>query len=169
MTRMNDRDERQPESGAAPSSTGEVTRTPARRWRRALPRWAQLLVLTGVFVAGGLVGAILSVRAIHARIVHYREHPEELPEEVVSALSRRLDLDAKQESRVLAIFRRRHTRIVELQGQVAGDIHAEFDALESEIAALLDARHAARWRETAAIVRRVYLPPLRRGEEARSR
>ena len=138
--------------------------TSAKPWRRALPRWAQIAVLLAVFVAGGVVGAVVSIRAVHSRIEHYRQHPGELPDEVVPRLAKRLSLTERQAGQVLEVFRRRHSRIVALHGQVSAEIHEEFSRLERDVAAILenDEQREA-WREAAERVRRVFLPPRRRG------
>lgn len=131
---------------------------PARSWRRALPRWAQLVVLTVVFAAGGVIGAVVSLRTVQSRIQHYREHPEQLPDEVVPRIQRWLSLTEEQLEIVGAVFRHRHAKIVELHGHVADEIHGEFDQLEREVGDSLTTEQKAAWSVIAARIRATFLP-----------
>ncbi len=137
------------------SETSELKPT---RWRRALPVWVQTVVLLVVFASGIGVGSVVASRYVLARMQHYRAHPEVLPVEITDTLTRRLSLTAEQSEEVLNVITHRHGRIEKVRQESSPEIHAEFDLLEEEVAAVLDDRQKQRWRRTAEWVRKSFLP-----------
>lgn len=130
----------------------------SKRWRKALPFWIQAIVLTVVFGGGVGVGAVGASRYMLSRMQHYRAHPEDLPAEIASTLDGRLGLTVTQSEEVLAVITHRHGRIEDMRQQSAPGIHSEFDAMENEVAAVLDEQQERQWREIADWVRRSFLP-----------
>lgn len=126
--------------------------------RRPLPLWAQVLILLTVFAAGAVVGAVTSTRVVFSRMEHYRNHAEALPNDIVPRLQARLGLSDEQTERVREIISRRHPRILEFRNRVSGSMLDEFDAMEQEVASVLDADQAERWHAIAESVRARFLP-----------
>ena len=131
----------------------------SQKWRRAHPRWLQLAVLLLVFCAGCVVGAMLGVKSVHARIEYYRENTEALPDAIVPRLQHVLELTDGQSVQVREIITRRHSRIIRYRAEGSEGMHAEFDAMETEIADVLDERQAKKWSVFADRVRARFLPP----------
>lgn len=131
-----------------------------RRWRKALPLWVQLVLFLVVFGAGGVIGAVISLKSVYSRLDYYRQHPAALPDEVLPRLKKRLDLSDQQAAAVDRIFRKGHARMLALHGQVSADIHKAFNAMAAEIEAELETRQKRKWRETHERVSRIFLPPL---------
>lgn len=132
--------------------------SPPKRWRKALPVWVQVLVLLVVFASGIGVGALSATRYVIDRMQHYRTHPDVLPEEITQSLASRLRLTAEQQREILEIISRRHARIEEARQASAPEIHAEFDLMEQEVAAVLEERQKEKWLSTAEWVRSSFLP-----------
>lgn len=136
----------------------DISTSPTKRWRKALPVWVQVIVLLVVFASGIGVGALSATRYVIDRMQHYRTHPELLPEEITQSLARRLRLTAEQQSEVLKIIARRHALIEEARQASAPEIHSEFDLMEQEVAAILEKRQKEQWLATAEWVRSSFLP-----------
>ena len=129
-----------------------------KQWRRAQPRWIQISVLLVVFVAGGLAGAMLAMKSVHSRMEYLRKNPEALPTVVVPRLQHILALSDEQSEQLREIISRRHPRIIEFRDQGMVGMHAEFDAMEKEIAGILDDQQAAKWHAVADNVRSRFMP-----------
>lgn len=132
---------------------------PANESRRALPRWAQIVVLLVVFAAGGVVGAMVATKCIHSRMEYLREHADALPNDIVPRLQMRLGLSDAQTAQVREIVERRHPRMIAHRTQGAQAIHMEFDAMVNEIGAVLDGDQKRMWHAMADSVRHRFLPP----------
>ncbi|MEM7477845.1 MAG: hypothetical protein AAF483_22900 [Planctomycetota bacterium] len=133
------------------------TRRPSK-WRRALPVGVQAIVLLIVFAGGIGVGAVGASRYILTRMQHYRANPDVLPAEITDTLTSRLGLTEDQSKAVLAVITNRHGRIEEVRQASSPEIHAEFDLLEDDVAALLNETQKQRWLSTAEWVRKSFLP-----------
>lgn len=136
----------------------ETTELKPTRWRRAMPVWVQAVVLLVVFGSGIGVGSVVASRYVLSRMQHYRAHPEVLPVEITDTLTRRLSLTTEQSEEVLNVIKHRHGRIEEVRQESSPEIHAEFDLLEKEVAAVLNDRQKLRWLRTADWVRKSFLP-----------
>lgn len=136
---------------------GPVPR-PLRKIRQAQPWWIQLSVLLVVFAAGGAIGGMIAMKSVHSRMEFLRENPDALPTVVVPRLQHILSLNEEQSAQVRAIMTRRHPRIIEFSHQGIEGMHSEFDAMEEEIAAVLDDDQGSKWRVVAESVRSRFLP-----------
>ena len=132
---------------------------PPKTWRRAHPRWLQITVLLVVFCAGGAVGAMLGIKSVHSRMEYYRENADALPTVIASRLQFILELTDEQSEQIREIMKRRHPRIIKQREQGSEGMHAEFDAMELEIAEVLDEEQAEKWSLFANRVRMRFLPP----------
>ncbi|MBM4005828.1 MAG: hypothetical protein FJ295_21505 [Planctomycetes bacterium] len=127
--------------------------------RRALPVWAQIGVLLVVFVADGIVGAMIATKIIRSRMEYYREHADALPSDIVPRLQVRLALTDEQTKQVRETIERRHPRLIEQRRQGAQAMLNEFQLMEDEIAGVLDPKQQQQWRTIATSVRHRFLPP----------
>ena len=118
----------------------------------------QISVLLVVFVAGGLAGAMLAMKSVHSRMEYLRKNPDALPTVVVPRLQHILALSDQQSEQLREIIGRRHPRIIEFRNQGMVGMHAEFEAMEKEIAAILDEQQAAKWHAVADNVRSRFMP-----------
>ena len=127
--------------------------------RRSLPRWAQVAILIAVFVSGGVAGAMITAKVIHARMETYRQQAPLFSEDIVNRLRIRLALSEDQETRVRTIIERHHPEMIEYRNEGSQQLHAEFDAMVTEIASELNELQARRWKDIAEYVRNTFLPP----------
>jgi hypothetical protein len=138
----------------------DTTETPKRtKWRRAIPRWAQIVILLVVFAAGGVVGGMIAAKVIYLRMDYYRRHTNVLPNDIVPRLKLRLGLTDEQTKQVREIIERRHPRMIENRKHGAQVMLNEFDAMEQEIADVLDERQKRMWHAMADSVHHRFLPP----------
>lgn len=140
------------------ATTKPTTSPQGGKQRRALPRWVELAILLVVFAAGGVVGAMIATNVIHSRMQYYREHAPVFADDVVARLQLRLRLGDKQTEQVREIVERRHPRMIEKRKQGAQAMRAEFEAMEEEIAAVLNPWQARQWHAMADHIRNTYLP-----------
>lgn len=127
--------------------------------RSALPWWLQITVWLVVFTAGGVSGAMVASQLIYSRLQYYNEHAGELPNDILPGLQRRLGLSESQAERVRGVIERRHPRMLEHRHKGAQAMLDEFNAMEQEIADVLDEGQKTDWHATADSVRRRFLPP----------
>ncbi|MCC6507545.1 MAG: hypothetical protein IT423_00450 [Pirellulaceae bacterium] len=125
--------------------------------RRALPRWIQMGVLLLVFVAGGIVGAMVATKALHARLEYYRQNGDALVKDIVPRLRTRLTLTGEQSSQFEEIMERRHPRMLDVRRKGADEMLAEFQAMEDEVAEVLDPKQRESWRKIAESVRNRFI------------
>lgn len=121
--------------------------------------WAQLLVLLTMFGAGYVVGSMVTTKNIHSKMEAYRNDAPIFAEDIVSRLRFRLRLSEEQVSTVSEIVERRHQLLVESRKGSSQEMHREFDALEAEVAEVLDETQVERWHSVADMVRTRFLPP----------
>lgn len=127
------------------------------RIRRALPRWIQMGVLLLVFVAGGIVGAMVATKALHARLEYYRQNNDALVKDIIPRLRTRLALTEEQSSQFEEIIERRHPRILDVRRKGANEMLAEFQAMVDEVAEVLDPKQRESWRKIAESVRNRFI------------
>ncbi len=119
----------------------------------------QLTVLLIVFAAGSVTGAMIATKVLHSKLQTYRENAPIFAENIVARLRIRLNLSGEQVEQVREIVERRHARMIEHRRQGSLAMHTEFNAMEEEIAGVLDDRQARQWHEIANFVRERFLPP----------
>lgn len=144
------------------NETSDNSKTSSRlpnRIRRALPIWAQLLVLLTMFGAGYVVGSMVTTKNIHSKMEAYRNDAPIFAEDIVSRLRFRLRLSEEQVPVVSEIVERRHQMLVESRKKSSQEMHKEFDSLVAEVAGVLDETQVERWHLVANMVRARFLPP----------
>ena len=131
---------------------------PGPRYRRALPWWTQVAVLVVVFAAGGIAGAMIAARVIHARMNEYRQNAPVFSDDIVMRLQFRLGLSETQTSAVRQIIQQRHAKMIQYRHEGSQQMHAEFDAMVNDVTQHLDDTQAQHWAGIARHVRQTYLP-----------
>jgi hypothetical protein len=130
---------------------------PEPRIRRALPRWVQISVLLLVFVAGGIAGAMVATKTLHARLEYYRQNEDALVNDIIPRLRARLALTEEQSSQFEEILGRRHPHLLNVRRKGANEMLAEFQAMEDEVANVLDPKQRDSWRKIAESVRNRFI------------
>ncbi|MEZ6116508.1 MAG: hypothetical protein R3C28_08035 [Pirellulaceae bacterium] len=137
-----------------PTSSSDVV----HRWRRAFPIWLHFALMLVVFVAGAVSGAMFATNQMRLRMERFRHEPTELVQHILPRLQNNLDLTASQSAAISAVIQEYHPRIVKCRQQSIVDMHHQFDEMESQVAALLNADQRPRWERTANNVRSRFLP-----------
>lgn len=101
------------------------------------------LLLLAALLAGVCIGFFGNGAVIRARIRHFSRIPGNVPEHIVSMLTKRLDLDAAQQVQVRAIVQAYDVRLKEAREQS----RATFDALMGEMRAEVSERLTPEQRE----------------------
>lgn len=101
------------------------------------------LLLLAALLAGVCIGFFGNGVVIRARIRHFSQIPGNVPEHIVSMLTKRLDLDAAQQVQVRAIVQAYDVRLKEAREQS----RATFDALMGEMRAEVSERLTPEQRE----------------------
>ena len=130
---------------------------PEPRIRRALPRWIQIGVLLLVFVAGGIVGAMFATKALHARLEYYRQNEDALVKDIIPRLRTLLNLTGEQTLQFEEIIERRHPRMLDVRRKGANEMLAEFQAMEDDVAEVLNPKQRESWRKIAESVRNRFI------------
>jgi hypothetical protein len=128
--------------------------TPRRR------RWKTWLLALLIFLAGGIVGGVLTAGAIFRSVHRAIAHPEEAPQRITARLSRRLDLTDDQREKVHQIIASRQQSLLEIRRDVQPRVETQLEQLESEIAAVLNAKQQDEWRTMVNTFRNTWLPPV---------
>jgi hypothetical protein len=116
---------------------------------------AIVLLLCG---AGIGVGATLLLLVKHVQYVIH--HPEGLPHHVTGRLRSVLDMSDQQAEQVEGILRTRMAALQEIHRRNRPLVQAELDGLENDVAGVLDAKQAKRWREWFEEKRRNWMPAI---------
>ncbi len=92
------------------------------------------LLLLAAMLAGVCIGFFGNSAIIRARIRHFSQIPENMPEHITRKLAERLQLDPAQQEQVLAVFVAYDTRLKETREQS----RAMFAELQQEMTAQID-------------------------------
>lgn len=114
-------------------------------------------VLLLVFVAGGIVGAMVATKTLHDRLEYYRRNDDALVKDIIPRIRGRLTLTEEQSSQFKEIIERRHPRMLDIRREGANEMLAEFQAMEDEVAEVLDPKQRESWREIAESVRNRFI------------
>ena len=134
-----------------PAPPGPPGALPAPRRKRA---WLTVLLCLAIFVAGGVVGAGITVIHVYRTVLSALQHPERTPERIARRMQKRLDLTDEQTGRIEEILRRRQKPMLEARRELLERNAPELDALEDEVAAELTPGQALHWREHFRQMRR---------------
>ena len=101
-----------------------------------MPKTKLTLLLLAALLAGICLGFFGNSAIIRARIRHFSQIPENMPRHITERLTERLQLNAAQQEKVLAVFLAYDSRLQETREQS----RAAFRALRDEMSAEVD-RH----------------------------
>lgn len=98
--------------------------------------WKVILVLIGIFVAGGVTGAFVMMRLGH-RMVSHRPGPEQWAPSHLKRLMQRLELKPEQGEAIRPIVHRHMEDLTRLRTESMADIKRIIERMEREISAQL--------------------------------
>ena len=122
--------------------------------------WRMLLLGLIILMCGIIIGSAATIAAERRALLRVAQHPGELSVRAADRLARRLDLTEQQRGRVEAILTERLQRLAQLRQRVRPDVDRELNALEEEVAAVLDERQQQRWRRDFTRLRELIQPPM---------
>jgi hypothetical protein len=133
-------------------TTASITK-PKRRWVRTL------LLCVVLLLCGMVIGSGLTLHGIWRHVSNVMHNPEEVSKKITTRLTHKLNLTDEQAEQVGAIIEERHRNLNELRLETMPKIHAEFDRVDEEIAAILTPEQQAEWEEMRDRMRHRWLPP----------
>ena len=127
-------------------------------------RWLKLILLAVVFLSGMLTGVGGLVLAVRNRILEMPRFQDQPPARIASVLGKRLGLNNDQVRQLQPIIERRQQNLLELRREIQPRVVTEAKRLEEDVAALLDDKQKAAWRQLCAAQLRNWLPASARSE-----
>jgi len=94
--------------------------------------WIVILVLIGIFAAGGVTGSFVTFRVFRERIVN-RPVPEEWAPKHLKKLGERLNLTPEQTEQLRPIIRRNMEQLGRLRNQSMAETRVVVEAMQREI------------------------------------
>lgn len=119
--------------------------------------WIQILALIIVFICGGISGAFLMVQQARNHITKMISEPDIAREQIVKELKKRLSLDEYQVAQVAEIVMKRHSAMIAVRRDTAPLLLKEFDAMEAETLAVLNARQKEEFIRISQFIRSAFL------------
>ncbi len=108
--------------------------------------WKLILLLTGIFLAGGATGSLLTVR-FGRDLINQRAALEKWAPDHLRKLTERLDLTTEQVERLKPIVYRNMEEIGRLRSDSMRETRSVFERMEREIAAQLTPEQRAKFEE----------------------
>ena len=140
---------------AEPSSPPLAPPPSARRGRW----WVVALVGVLIFIAGGVLGAGISLRFLRDRVLYVLHHPQEVPARLSLELKGRLGLNAEKTEKVRQIIARRQLALQKIRREVQPQVEEELDELRKEISDALTPDQSAKWNAWFEHMSDTWLPP----------
>ena len=94
--------------------------------------WKMVLLLLGIYIAGGVTGALVMARVIRERVAH-RPMPEQWAPMQLKRLAERLDLSAEQQEQLEPIVKRNMEELRKLRTYSMTESKTVFERMEREI------------------------------------
>jgi hypothetical protein len=116
-------------------------------------------LLAAVFVSGGIVGGGAGMLFMQQKFGDCFRHPEKMPARLMTIFRSELDLTDQQAMKVDEIVRRHHERIEAIRAEVHPRMASEFNAIHSEVSAILNDDQRTRWDELRERFRKTFPPP----------
>ena len=110
-------------------------------------RWGTIGAAFLILLCGMLIGAALTVLTIRHVMLNLVHHPERVVEAVAHRLDRTLSLTPDQDRKVRAILKERQAAIRAIRTEERPRLAAEVVRLRDDVAATLDERQAAKWKD----------------------
>jgi hypothetical protein len=112
-----------------------------------------------IFIAGGVLGAGLTLRYLRDRVVYAIHHPQEVPARLSAELKWRLGLSAEEAEKVRQIIAWRQLKLQEIRREVQPQFERELQDLRKEVAGALRPEQAAGWNAWYEQAHSTWLPP----------
>jgi shikimate kinase len=112
-----------------------------------------------IFIAGGVLGAGISLRFLRDRVLYVLHHPQEVPARLSLELKGRLGLNAEETEKVRQIIARRQLALQKIRREVQPQVEEELDELRKEISDALTPEQSAKWNAWFEQMRATWLPP----------
>jgi hypothetical protein len=123
-------------------------------------------LLAAVFVSGGVVGGGLGMMFTQQQFSDCLRHPERMPERMMGMFRSELKLTDEQTKQVEEIVRRHHEQIEALRAEIRPRFSAEFNAIHTEVSAVLSETQRTTWNEMRERFRKDF-PRGKRGRNDR--
>ena len=94
--------------------------------------WKMVLLLTGIFVAGGVTGAFVTLKVVREKFAQ-RPMPEQWAPMHLKRLAERLDLKPEQMEQLRPIIRRNMDELNRLRTYAMGETKAVLERMEREV------------------------------------
>ena len=109
--------------------------------------WKLVLLLVGIFLAGGATGALLTVK-FGRNWMSQRPAPGQWGDGHLRRLAQRLELKPEQVDQLKPVIRRNMEELAKLRNDSMAETRAVFERMEREISALLTPEQRAKFDET---------------------
>ncbi|MBX7254732.1 MAG: hypothetical protein K1Y02_00125 [Candidatus Hydrogenedentes bacterium] len=129
---------------------------PRKGGRRAV----SLLLGFVIFASGVLVGAGGAVLSIHAMVTYRFKHPENAYARVVDRIDSDVHLTPEQRAKVEEIIEKKRQEFMQLISEGQPKMEAHWQSVRNEIAAVLDEKQAAVWKEKFDSMHSRLMPPF---------
>ena len=117
-----------------------------------------LLVMTGIFLCGGIAGGAVSRLIVRQQMLSIMRNPGEVPDRIVPMIVNSLDLTSEQREQIEPLIRKHYAQLEALRAQTYPQQIAEFDAMCAAISKELDGSRQKAWTELTEDMRQRYLP-----------
>ncbi len=108
--------------------------------------WKVILVLIGIFTAGGVTGGFVTLRVTKNRILN-RPVPEEWAPRHLKRLAERLDLTPDQQEQIRPIVRRNMEQLNRVRSQTMAETQAIVEGMQREVSAQLTAEQRIKFEQ----------------------
>jgi len=133
----------------------EATPTPLRHKRHSA-----LLRGLVIFICGALAGAGLSSILLTNLMANRFRHPELMLKRMMSELTKTLELSPEQQIKVEIILQKNREEMDAMfREEIRPKVDARFNSMREEIAAVLDEKQAAEWKQNFDQIRKRFGPP----------
>ncbi len=108
--------------------------------------WKTVLLLLGIYVAGGVTGAFVMVRVIRDRVAH-RPMPDQWAPMQLKRLAERLDLKPEQVDQLQPIVKHNMDELRKLRASSLAETRTVFERMEREISEKLTPEQRAQFEQ----------------------
>lgn len=142
-------------------STDEQTfaALPAKEQHRR-GRWRAILCGGIILLCGILIGAAATLQLLRIGAMRLIQEPERLPDLILNAMDRKLDLDPEQHTRIQAILSQTLAEFEAQRRDSRPKITAMLDKFRADVGAVLRPEQAEAWYERFDTLRARWLPRL---------
>ncbi len=123
-------------------------------------RVTSILLGLVIFGSGVLVGAGAAVLTIHAVVTHRFQHPEDAFVKIVERIDRDLHLTPEQRKKVEDVISKKQREFFALISEGQPKMEAHLQSVRNEVAAVLDEKQAAMWKEQFDTMHSSLMPPF---------